>query len=131
MIRRFALALVLLAALGSLAVVAWPPGSNFLIGEWRLTEETASEKTAREWLGYRYLRFTDNEMHTDVLAMAVQDYHIMDSMAKVRTPLGETYVYERIADDLICLLPVDLEVDTQEDAAAATRVFDRICYRKV
>ena len=121
MIRLLAV-FFLLCLLAPLAAVDAEAESNPLLGRWE-------RETTPGWIGFRWIEFTADSMRNDLTReIAVERYDITAERVRVRTRLGESYVFELVGPDRICLPEARLWALTgRGDAAGGS---DRLCYAR-
>lgn len=98
--------------------------ANYLFGRWE------REPTAWGWIGFEWIEFSDASLATDAIGdVPVQTYRITDDLALVQTRFGETYIFEVIGPNKICLPAPKLHALTEDQPADETQPRD--CYIRV
>lgn len=94
---------------------------NPLLGRWVL------ERQSPWWIGFEWVGFTEDAVRSDVVAeIPVVRYDITDDVARVHTRFGETYVFDLVDADRICLPAAKIQALTGH--RPATEDDGRLCY---
>ena len=128
-VKAFAFAL---AAFLVPASAAAEDGSR-LFGTWQMIgkEKVVSPFDAKRFLDFSELVFARNVMYAADLRIPVRRYEIDGKLVRVHADMGETYSYELLRRDLLCLPKPRIQPLDQDDAELAEILRERTCYRRI
>ena len=130
MARVVSLALLLAVAVGVTGCgLGIERASNPLYGAWEVRSD-GLKPGAIGAVGYRELLFVEDAMYAGNLRIPVE-YEMDRDQVEVRGNFGETYVYEILDADLICLPAFRVQALDRGEALSDEALRERICYRRV
>ena len=119
--RKLLLVAIALGLLGLFAPLEAEANDNPLLGHW------VRESSGPWWIGFEWIGFSKGFVRSDVVAeIPVARYDITDDVARVHTRFGETYVFDLVEPDRICLPTA--KIQALAGYRPATESTDRLCY---
>ena len=103
---------------------------NPLLGKWQ-----AASSLGGDGLLFRKLAFTEERIYAEgpkgrLLRFEVRGYEVAADRIRVRTDFGETFAFERMNGDLICLERPRIRKLEGGTEARESELRDRRCYRR-
>lgn len=119
--KKLLLVAIAFGVLGLFAPLEAEANDNPLLGHW------VRENPGPWWIGFEWIGFSKGFVRSDAAAkIPVAHYYITDDVAWVHTRFGETYVFELVQPDRICL-PTP-KIQELAGHRPATESADRLCY---
>lgn len=119
--KKLLLVAIAFGVLGLFAPLEAEANDNPLLGHW------VRENSGPWWIGFEWIGFSKGLVQTDMVAdIPVARYDITDGVARVHTRFGETYVFDLVEPDRICLPTAKIQELAGHDPA--TEYASRLCY---